>query len=890
MERLSLEEFLALIREIAADAAAQPDPDLCLRHLRAGLIRLGFRRAGAWTTDPDRPGVLHGTWGTGWESEEVDEHDIELPIGTFVASERIVQGEKVVLRRVRPPPNASPLHRGYIIEEGTPNSACVALRADGQLFGIISVDMLPDGPDFTQSQVAALELIADVLAIVVARGRTVASLHRELAERRRLASDNERLLEAERLALAEAENAHAETAALYEATKSINRSLDFGPTLLDIIDSVIRLTGCGAAGIALLEAGGQTLRYEAVRGEHAEEIVGIRYNLGEGLTGYIAESGLSLNVPDVRRDPGWIWRGSPEELSVRSALFVPLRSYGRIIGVLSATSTEIDHFSAAHLRQVNGVAEPAALAISHAREIAERREAERALRESEERFRLMAETSGDALYRLAFATMRYDYMSPAIEQLTGYSVEGINAIGFRSIVEKVFDLSGEEISNERLRQRRESGDPSMFKAQYLIRAKNGEPRWLEDHSFPWWDADGRVLGSVGILSDVTERKRLEEQLRQALKMEAVGRLAGGIAHDFNNLLTVINGYAELLQSVTPADSPASDYAAQIAAAGESASNLTRGLLAFSRRQVISLREIALNAVVERVSKMLRRLIGEDIALAVNLNAAPGLVKADAGQLEQMLLNLAANARDAMPRGGTLIVRTENVEVDDAFNQQHPEVAVGRYVMLAVSDTGVGMSPETLAHVFEPFFTTKETGQGTGLGLAAVYGIVRQHGGTITVYSELGHGTTFRIYLPFPAAGEPGPPEPVSKRRVPTGTETILLVEDEDRLRELTQSILTAAGYSVLACSGGDEALRRSDELPGEIHLLLADVVMPGLGGREVAEELSRRRPGIKVVFMSGYTDDAVVRSGAVGEGVAFLQKPFTLASLTETIRSVLDSG
>ena len=374
-------------------------------------------------------------------------------------------------------------------------------------------------------------------------------------------------------------------------------------------------------------------------------------------------------------------------------------------------------------------------------------------------------------------------------------------------------------------------------------------------------------------------------------MEAVGRLAGGVAHDFNNLLTIINGYSELaLERLHPSD-PLRSFIKEITKAGGRAASLTRQLLAFSRQQVLAPRVLDLNSLVADVEKMLRRLIGEDIDLVMVPGAELGRVKADPGQIEQILVNLAVNARDAMPEGGKLVIETANVELDDAYVRNHQVVLTrGRYVMLAMSDTGAGMDAATQAHIFEPFFTTKEQGKGTGLGLSTVYGIVKQSGGFIWVYSEPGLGSTFKIYLPsVEDAAEPV--QGSEARELPFGgSETILLVEDEEAVRALAARVLQERGYKVLESASPEDALQIAEHQQEPIALLLTDVVLPRMSGRKIAEHLTLLRPSMKVLYMSGYTDDAIVRSGMLEANTAFLQKPFTPAGLARKVREVLDAG
>jgi PAS domain S-box-containing protein len=396
--------------------------------------------------------------------------------------------------------------------------------------------------------------------------------------------------------------------------------------------------------------------------------------------------------------------------------------------------------------------------------------------------------------------------------------------------------------------------------------------------------------TIAVCLDLTERKRLEAQIRQAQKMEAVGRLAGGIAHDFNNLLSVILSYTELRMPELEARDALRADLGEIRTAGLRAAELTKQLLAFSRQQVLAMRVLDLNESISAVVKMLRRLLGADIELVTFAGRNLGRIKADPGQIEQVVMNLAVNARDAMPNGGKLTIETTNMDLDADFARAHHEVRAGAYVMLSVADTGVGIDAATQARVFEPFFTTKEPGKGTGLGLATVFGIVKQSGGHIVLYSELGKGTVFRLYFP---RVESESDAPASDRLSPDsrpGNETILLVEDDEQLRVLTRGILKRSGYTVIDAPNGGEALLASDQHPGRVHLLLTDVVLPRMSGVQLAERLAQRRPEMKVVFMSGYTGDAVVERGVLVSRVAYLQKPITPGTLTRKVREVLRSG
>jgi two-component system, cell cycle sensor histidine kinase and response regulator CckA len=410
-------------------------------------------------------------------------------------------------------------------------------------------------------------------------------------------------------------------------------------------------------------------------------------------------------------------------------------------------------------------------------------------------------------------------------------------------------------------------------------------KWVNVRGEPEADAEGRVVRIIGVTQDITERKRLEEQFRQAQKMEAFGQLAGGVAHDFNNLLTVINGYADLLIGDRPADSPDRELLHAIRDSGERATALTKQLLMFSRRAVLEPKVLDLNAIVADSGKMLHRLIGEDIVLTTSLNPSVSRVRADPGQMGQILLNLAVNARDAMPYGGQLTIETRDVELDAAYARLHPDARSGRYVLMAVTDTGYGMTNEVKARIFEPFFTTKGPGKGTGLGLATTYGIVRASGGHVEVYSEVGVGTCFKVYLP--AVDGVAADRGVHAGAVRGGTESILLVEDQDEVRKFVLLALGSYGYAVLTATNGEDALRQIEGRP-PVDLLITDVVMPGMSGRELAESVWAHYPKLKVLYLSGYTDDAVVRHGILEADVAFLHKPFAPLELARKVRTVLD--
>lgn len=520
--------------------------------------------------------------------------------------------------------------------------------------------------------------------------------------------------------------------------------------------------------------------------------------------------------------------------------------------------------------------------FSIAQDITDRRDAERALQLRDRA--IQAVTQGILISDPAQAGNPIIYVSPSFEKLTGYSPSEVIGRNCRF-------LQGPGTDPEtvaRVRRAIEEGQPC--KVEILNYRKDGTSFWNELSISPVTDDQGRLTHFVGSQADVTSRRKLEEQLRQVQKMEAVGRLAGGVAHDFNNLLTIINGYSELMLDSLEAADPLVDYVEQIRRAGDRAADMTRQLLAFSRKQMQQPVVLDINTLIRDTEKMLNRLIGADIELVLDLKADLWKINADKGQMEQIIMNLILNARDAMPSGGSLVVTTNNIELDESYASMHSEAHVGKYVLLAVCDTGCGMDKETLARVFEPFFTTKEADKGTGLGLATVYGIVKQCNGHIDVYSEPGLGTTFKIYLPVNGADESAAHQPQVVTEARRGSEVILLVEDEAGVRSLAAQILISNGYHVLEAGNGQEALDAIEQSTQEIQLIITDVVMPGMGGRQLVERIRNRLPDAKVLFMSGYTEDAIVRHGILSSEAEFLQKPFTAAALKTKVREILDSS
>jgi two-component system cell cycle sensor histidine kinase/response regulator CckA len=605
--------------------------------------------------------------------------------------------------------------------------------------------------------------------------------------------------------------------------------------------------------------------------------------------GYIPEEARQLNVealsagtPPYTREDTLRWMGKAAKGEPQLFEWKCKDKAGRIF------------WGEVNLKRVTIGGMPRLLAI--VRDITERKRAEEAMRKSEEHYRQLLGSATDYIYSVKIENGHWlaTSHSPGCIAVTGYSPEEYQTdpqLWYRMVHPNdhpaVFEQAAKAHSGE--------VTPPL---EHRIIHKDGSVRWLRNTIALQRNDQGQVIFYDGLVNDITERKRAEEvlrqtedQLRQSQKLEAIGRLAGGVAHDFNNLLTAIMGYTDfLLMSLNP-DDPRHSDAKEIRKASEQAATLTRQLLAFSRKQDLQPRILDLNAVVTDSAKILRRLLGEDIDLNTGLDPSLWMVKADPGQLEQVIINIAVNSRDAMPDGGRLIVETANVNLDEEYCRQHPSTKVGCHVMLAISDTGCGMDVETQSQIFEPFFTTKEQGKGTGLGLSTAYGIIKQSGGSIWVNSELGKGTVVEIYLPR-VEGEIGVLDnrlTENQKQTVRGTECLLLVEDEEAVRNLVCETLRRSGYMVLEAPNGGEALRLATEYVGPIHLMVTDLVMPEINGRRLAERMATVRPNMRVLYMSGHTASVVAPLGILEPGVAFLQKPFSPDMLARRIREVLDS-
>jgi PAS domain S-box-containing protein len=565
----------------------------------------------------------------------------------------------------------------------------------------------------------------------------------------------------------------------------------------------------------------------------------------------------------------------PEEL--RTAL----RKEGRWYGILNV-SREAGMSVPVELA-VTALPEGGVVMLS--RDLTERRKAEHAKTEAELKYRMIVEQVAAISYIAEPGVNgRWFYVSPQIESILGYDAEewleqSENWLQFVHVDDHAAVHEAEQAGLK----------GKSFQAEYRVMRKDGRTVWISDTATITQGSENHPV-MEGIMVDISERKLMEMQSQQARRMEAVGRLAGGIAHDFNNLLTIIKGYTELARQRVEGQTALRNDIDRIEDASERAAALVRQLLAFSRKQVLQPKNLDLNGVVRSLEQLLRRLMGEDIRMQMKLAADIGTIKADPSQIEQVLMNLVVNARDAMPHGGKLVVETCNVELDQGYASEHVSVKPGKYVMLAVSDTGVGMNAETVAHIFEPFFTTKGGTRGTGLGLSTSYGIVKQSGGYIWVYSEPEEGTTFKVYLPrIDEAAEPAAAVWL-KTAAQKGTETILLVEDNEAVRDLTETVLTSYGYKVIVTQNPEHAQRVAETLGADIQLVLTDVVMPSMSGRELVRKLTAKYPHLRVLYMSGYTDNIITSSGVLEPGLAFLQKPFTPALLAQKVREVLDSA
>jgi PAS domain S-box-containing protein len=761
----------------------------------------------------------------------------------------------------------SPPSRDFIETHGRRAVLAVPIVGGERALGALVAVRSEAGP-FTPEQVRRLEAAAAHAAVAI---------------------ENARLYE-------EAETRRREAEIVARITRSVGASLDLDRILQQVAEGARELCRSDMARIALPEAGSEGMTFRYWVGARYPGYAGVRVEAGQGVGGQVMVTGQPFRTDDWVRDP----RISKETLHVVQAegvvamLAVPIRIAERIEGLLYVENRSPRPFVERDEVVLTQLADQAALALHNARLFAGEQEARRVAERSEERFR-----EGEALFRGAFEGAatgmvlqapdgRYLRANRVFCEMIGYSEAELWTRTWQELTHPA-DLSTEP--NERLLRR----EISSYTLEKRYRHRDGHDVWALVGVALVRDGQGQPQYFVVQVQDITERKhsaavreRLEGELRQAQKMEAIGRLSGGIAHDFNNLLAVIMGHSELLASrLTEAD-PAQQDAEMIRRASERAAELTRQLLAFGRRQPQEPRVLDLNALVTSLLSMLQRLIGADVQLVTRLAPDLGRVRADPGQIEQVLMNLVVNARDSMPQGGRLTLTTDNVLLGASGDVSPVGPAAQAHVRLGVEDTGIGMSEETQAHVFEPFFTTKGPDKGTGLGLSTAYGIVSQHQGRIEVRSGLGQGTTFWVYLPRIEEPLSAPVAPTTRAHLPGGSETILLVEDEKAVRELARQLLVGRGYTVLEAASGESALQLVHRHPDPIHLVLTDVVMPGMSGPELAERLAVLRPKTRVLYMSGYAEEALRRSGEASSEVRLLPKPFTMAALAGAVRAALD--
>jgi PAS domain S-box-containing protein len=672
--------------------------------------------------------------------------------------------------------------------------------------------------------------------------------------------------------------------ALSQLYKSILKMISTQTSLAEILQALCRSIETEypelLCSVLLLDADGVTLRSGSASSlppEYTRCVDGVKIGPQAGSCGTAAYRSEPVIVVDIATDPLWK-EASHLALAhgLRACWSTPILSRaGKVLGTFAVYYREPRGPEADHLYMIECATHLAGIAI-------EREHAEEELHAVETRYRALVERLPAITYIAEVGALgQWHYVSPQIQSILGFLPEEWMA----NSANWINHIHPEDRDHALAAETRFWEAGGIFRAEYRMFARDGRILWFRDDAVYLQTGDSQKPVMQGVLYDITEHKHLEEQLRQSQKMEAVGQLAGGVAHDFNNLLMIIQGHNERILNHLSPNHDAHKDANAIKEAVNRAAGLTGQLLAFSRKQVLQPRILDINIVVRDAAKMLHRLIGENIQ--VNLLTAPSLwhVKADQGQIEQVVLNLALNARDAMPHGGRLTIETSNLEISQPADQV--PVRPGKYVLVKVSDTGTGMDTETQRHIFEPFFSTKELGKGTGLGLASVYGVIKQSGGGISFLSQLGHGTTFSVYLPEACElatthNQEAVALPKSK-----GTETVLVVEDEDQIRDMVSEYLQQNGYTVLHAQNGRDALEIVRRYKGLIHLLLTDVVMPELGGRELAEQLRRLRPRTKVLFTSGYLDTAVDDKPA-DQQAAILQKPFALNTLASKIREVLD--
>jgi two-component system, cell cycle sensor histidine kinase and response regulator CckA len=672
--------------------------------------------------------------------------------------------------------------------------------------------------------------------------------------------------------VADLQRMESERQVIAEIVHALNQTANLDQLLAGIHQALKKVVSANNCFVALYDATADTFSFPFFV-DQVDVAPPPPQKAGHSCSAYVFRKGMPMLIPQRKFDR--LAAAGEVELVGAPApawLGVPLKTPTATIGVLVVQHYENENaYDQRDLEFLSSVGGHIALAI-------ERRRSEEALRKKEEMFRLLFNHNPLPTWVIDRETLRFLEVNEAAIQVYGYSADE-----FRNMT--ILDFRPEEEKTKLLDYLKENRGDGLYHGHWKHRKKDGKIVEVETtvHELEYSGKRVRLI----VAQDVSERHILEQQLRQSQKMEAVGRLAGGVAHDFNNLLMVIKGHTELLLNSLPPGEQYLRKIEQIERAADRASGLTRQLLAFSRLQVLQPHVMNLNDVVADMGRLLPRLIGEDIELVVRTSEDLGSIRADASQMEQVIMNLVVNSRDAMPDGGKLIIETSNANLDGNYNTKHPIVRPGPYVLLAVSDTGTGMDAETQAHIFEPFFTTKAQGKGTGLGLATVYGVIKQSGGFIWVYSELGRGTTFKIYLPRvdQAVDRLGPVPSVSE--APRGTETILLTEDEQDVREVTREFLESGGYTVIEARDGAEALGLAEAHKGSIDLLITDMVMPRMTGQELAARLKERQPELRMLYMSGYSERAAAESMQTDPSMRLLAKPFSRSALLRAVHELL---
>ncbi len=863
-ERKLTEEATRALAEVGRDLTGSLDLGKVASRLVSAVVTLfGARVANLYRLETDPDGLV--CIATAGEAQEPRWLGIRVPPGSGVTSIALREGRLVSVADILTDPRVSLTaeYRAHMVARGHGATVAVPLGVGGRSLGVLAVGY-SHGRVLTPEEERLLSMFADQAALALESAR----VRGESEQRRR---------EAEALAL---------------VAQRLTETLDVEEVGQRIVEHVLPLFGAQYALVRLLVPGGG-LRLIAVGGPSQQQFeLGHVLAPGVSVTGRAVAEGRPVFSADVTNDPSLYapadFRAWVARFDMRALAAAPLRSKGAVVGVLAVGDRAGRVFTDNEIRLLQTFADQAAIAIRNAElfaaERASRAQAEaseRAQRESETRFRRIFESN-------MLGLMTWDENGNAVDvndallRMLGYTREDLDSgrLRWRDLT----PLEHVERTQQARNELKASGFCAPFEKEYI--RKDGRRVWVVVGGAA---LIGEQERGVAFILDSTPQKRLEAQLRQSQKMEAVGRLAGGIAHDFNNLLTVIGGRSLLALDDIPAMSPIRGDLELIQQTVERAAALTRQLLAFSRKQLLQPKALDLNGVVAGIVPLLRRLIGEDIELTIGPGAALRRVKADPTQIEQVIVNLAVNARDAMARGGRLVIETTNVDLPADFADLPEGVPGGAYVMLMVADTGVGMDGSVQSHLFEPFFTTKEVGKGTGLGLATVHGIVRQHGGSIRVYSAPGEGTTFKIYLPETDEPLDAAPAGASGAQGARGAERILLVEDDPDVRALTETVLERGGYEVIAARDGDEALRVFRDQGRPVHLLVSDVVMPKMSGRELAERLRALQADLKVLYVSGYTQEALGRHGVLEPGIVLLPKPFQPVAMLDKVREMLDT-